>query len=97
MNAVEVLANLRDRGFHIDAAGNKLLVTPASRLTDADRAAIRSSLRGLVELLEEDRLDWTEERAGILEFEAGMLRAEAEEMARQLFETLRQRTRGAPA
>ncbi len=42
MGAPALLQQLRNSGFDLDVAGDRLLVTPASRLTDADRADIRN-------------------------------------------------------
>lgn len=41
MSAAAVLLDLRARGFTLTAAGERLLVAPADRLTDELRAAIR--------------------------------------------------------
>ena len=92
MTAVDILRGLRHRGFQIDAAGQKLLVRPASHLTSADRAVIKLHIASLIAALESEA-EWFEERAGILEFEAGMTRAEAEALAAELL----LRARGATA
>jgi hypothetical protein len=93
--AVELLVSLKARGFRLDAAGRKLIVSPGQRLTDGDRAAIRQHVGELIAHLEDEH-EWTEERAGILEFDAGMTRADAERLAHELFARLRLR-RGEPA
>lgn len=51
MTAATLLDGLRDRGFQIETTGQKLLVTPASRLTSDDRAAIQLLLADLLGLL----------------------------------------------
>jgi hypothetical protein len=96
MTAAELLENLRNRAFQIDTANNKLLVTPGSRLTDSDRAAIRIHVTEMVLLLEDER-EWFEERSGILEYDGGLTRADAQVLADQLLNALRQRARGEPA
>jgi hypothetical protein len=50
MTPAELLADLRGRGFEVTAAGAWLRVRPASRLTSADRDAIRGRLPLLVAL-----------------------------------------------
>ena len=88
---MQALERLRKAGFvpGISPAGG-LLIEPASRLTDAQRAYIRANK---VLLLAELRAETTppppveldqealEERAAILEFEAGFSRDEAERRA----------------
>lgn len=96
MTAAELLADLRNRGFQIDAAGGKLLVHPGSRLTSTDRAAIQRCVVALLAELEDEH-EWFVERAGILEYDAGMTRAEAEVLAVNLLRSLQARSRGAPA
>jgi|CXWL01.1.fsa_nt_gi hypothetical protein len=51
MGAFDLLQHLRGAGFHLAVAEDKLLVTPASTLTEADCAAIRASKPELIELL----------------------------------------------
>lgn len=51
MGAPDLLQQLRGAGLSINVRGDKLVVTPASLLTDADRAAIRSLKLELVELV----------------------------------------------
>ena len=92
MSAADILRGLRNRGFQIDAAGQKLLVRPASHLTGDDRAVIKQHITSLIEALESEA-EWFEERAGILEYDAGMTRADAEAMAAELL----LRARGATA
>jgi hypothetical protein len=51
MTASAVLSALRDRGFELTVIDDGVRVTPASRLTDADRAALRAHKAALVALL----------------------------------------------
>ena len=51
MDAVMLLSDFRRRGIALVANGEKLTVRPVSRLTDADRAAIRSAKADLLRLL----------------------------------------------
>ncbi len=88
MNAEALLIDLRARGFRLGIADQALVVAPASRLTNEDRAVIRTHKASLVLLLASDQ-EWFEERAGILEFDAGMTRTEAEAAARELLDRLR--------
>ncbi len=91
MTPADLLKRLRTRGFHIDAGGNKLLVSPGSRLTETDRRSISAALPELLTALA-DEAEWLEERAGILEFDAGLVRAEAERVANELLAAVRQRS-----
>lgn len=51
MNAHTLLSDFRSRGIELIPNGEKLTVEPASRLTDADRAAIRAAKSELLKLL----------------------------------------------
>lgn len=51
MDAYVLLSNFRTRGITLIPNGEKLTAEPASRLSDADRAAIRESKRDLLRLL----------------------------------------------
>ena len=51
MGAADLLRHVRAAGFTIDQAGDKLLVTPASMLTDELRAALRASKPEVLALL----------------------------------------------
>ncbi len=53
MTAAELLADLRDRGFSVEADADRLLVSPRSRLTDDDRERIRQVLQELLAALRE--------------------------------------------
>lgn len=53
-----LLADLRRRGITLSRAdGAGIRITPASRLTDADRAAIRAHREGLLDLLQAEQAD----------------------------------------
>lgn len=83
MSAHDLLLNLRDAGFRLDAVADKLLVAPASRLSDAQRTGIRDQLAELLTVLgAEYERETFEERAAIMEFDGGMTRPEAEAAAR---------------
>lgn len=97
MSAAAVLARLRTEGFTVIAADGRLIVKPASRLTDDHRGLIRHHQQELLSYLSEAGREWFEERAAILEFDAGMSRAEAEAMAEELLRAVRQRARGTAA
>lgn len=51
MNADDLVAGLRQRGFQVRLREGKLAITPGSWLTDADRAALTSHRRAVVDLL----------------------------------------------
>lgn len=51
MGAPDLLQHLRASGFELDVSGDRLMVTPASRLTDGDRAGIRNFKVELLALL----------------------------------------------
>lgn len=63
-----LLTPLPDGHIHVDA--------PAGVLTDALRQAIRQHKEALLDMAE-----WYEERAGLLEHDGGLSRAEAEQQA----------------
>lgn len=52
MYAAELLALLSSSGFTVRLDGGKLLVSPASRLTDDERAALREHRERLLDLLD---------------------------------------------
>ncbi|HWQ35420.1 MAG TPA: hypothetical protein VNQ79_21415 [Blastocatellia bacterium] len=54
MSATTLIDDLRQRGFALTPEGNGIRITPASALTDADRAAIRAHKAALLELLTTD-------------------------------------------
>ncbi len=83
MNPSALLAYLRVSGFTIQPDGDALIVSPASRLTDALREAIRQTKPDLMALLWAENLrEHFEERAAILECDGGLSRNEAEANAR---------------
>lgn len=51
MDAKALVQDLRQRGFRLRVDGDRLLVAPAARLTEADREAIRRCRDALVALL----------------------------------------------
>lgn len=51
MGAPDLLRYLLDNGFDLDAVGDRLMVTPASKLTDGDRVGIRILKAELLALL----------------------------------------------
>ena len=53
MGAAELLQQVRTAGLRLYVADGKLLVTPASMLTDALRAALRARMPEMLELLAE--------------------------------------------
>ena len=61
--------------------GTRRYKAPKGTLTPALLAGIRDHKEALLDLAE-----WYEERAGILEYDAGMTRAEAEDQAWRLLE-----------
>ena len=86
MGAAALLQQVRAAGFTLDLADGKLLVTPASMLTDELRAALRASKPEVLALLAAEhgtKAEAIEERASIVEFDRGLSRAEAEVAARQ--------------
>jgi virulence-associated protein VagC len=53
MGARELLHELADAGFTVEAEGDKLVIRPASKLTDDQRAAVRAAKPDLLALLAE--------------------------------------------
>jgi hypothetical protein len=83
---------LRSAGFRLDAADNRLLVAPARSLSDAHRADVRAHVGELLRLIDaEYALEAFEERAGIMEFDGGMTRSDAEAAARILIANARRK------
>jgi hypothetical protein len=86
VSASDLLTSLKTRGFTLAAEGTGLKVTPASRLTQADRQAIlnqKGMLRNLLlhpELTPDER-ERFDERAAIREHLGKQSRVEAEKMA----------------
>ncbi|QIK38103.1 hypothetical protein GWK36_09015 [Caldichromatium japonicum] len=82
MHAADLLADLRAAGFDLLPDGDLLIVSPASRLTPAQREAIRAHKPGLLACLWGEMLrEHFEERAAALK-RGGLPREEAEANAR---------------
>lgn len=85
MGAREMLHELAAAGVEVAVVGDKVRVQPAIRLTDQHRLALREAKTEIISLLSAAAiladLEAFEERAAILEFDAGMPRADAEVMA----------------
>ena len=79
MGAADLLANLLSGGITALARGGYLVVKPASKLTDLHRSALRELKRELLKLLA-DPYEF-EERAAILEYDAGLRRSSAERLS----------------
>jgi hypothetical protein len=91
----ELVADLRRRGITLAVEGGNLRVTPASRLTDTDRALIRARKSAVLALAmglgvrpemlsTELPADWYllwDERAAIREYDGGFPREKAESLA----------------
>lgn len=84
MGALDLLADLIGAGFTASAEGGRVVIRPASLLTDDLRAAVVAAKPELLALLAEDLADRAacEERAAIMEFDGGLSRADAEVAAR---------------
>jgi len=54
MTAADVIASLRSRGFQVALAEGKLVVSPGSRLNDAERADLGKYKTAIVDLLHTD-------------------------------------------
>ena len=98
MNARELLHELENFGITVMAQGGRLLVHPASRLNERHRQALHQAkaevLRCLAPCGDSRYLEIYEERAGIMEFDSGMCRAEAETAAQALIAKFRLSTQG---
>lgn len=76
MAAVETLHH---HGLTIDAKNGNLIVSPRDRITDEIRAYIRQHKADILAELQAEALDENfQERAAILEYDAGLPRQEAE-------------------
>ena len=81
---------LRSAGFRLDAADNKLFVVPASKLSEVHRANVHAHVGELLQLIDaEYAREAFEERAGIMEFDGGMTRSDAEAATRILIANAR--------
>lgn len=94
MGARDLLANLNDAGFTVSAEAGRLVVRPASRLTEDTRAAVRDCRPVLLALLAGDEARTDGEAACFLDRRARLLRwgwaeADAEALAERL--TIRDR------
>jgi len=86
MGAADLLAYVHAAGFTLDLADDKLLVTPASMLTDELRIALRNSKPEVLALLAAEYEATAEafcERT-IVEFDGGLPRADAEDLVERL-------------
>jgi len=63
MDAHQLLTDFQARGIRLTPEGDKLAVEPASRLSDADRAAIRAAKSELLKLLAAPAVSDSEEDA----------------------------------
>ena len=80
MGAADLLQHVRAAGFTLDLADGKLLVAPASMLTDELRTSLRASKTEVLALLateHEADAEAIEGLAAITEFDAGTTRADA--------------------
>ena len=82
-DAARLLEELTEADLTLAVQGDRLIVTPGDRLTDAHRELIRTHKAELLALIQEREAvaEAIEERAGILEFDAGLPRPIAETQA----------------
>lgn len=76
MDVSTLIAEIKNHGLYIHSINGALHVQPRERITDHIRAQIRNLKPALVDFLEA-----YEERAAIMEFDAGMSRAASEAQA----------------
>ncbi len=76
MKVSTLFFDIKAQGLDIQIVDGNLHVSPRERITDHIRAQIRIMKNALV-----DFIDAYEERAAIMEFDAGMSRQEAEKAA----------------
>lgn len=85
MKAQTLLNHLRHAGFVVTLVEGGLRVSPASYLTESQRAAIRENKAQLVDLLYQEHIDevaeYVNERAAVLEFDHRLSRPAAEREA----------------
>ncbi|MDD2769142.1 MAG: hypothetical protein PHT19_10420 [Methylococcus sp.] len=85
MSAKTLLNHLRHAGFVVTLAEGGLRTSPASYLTESQRAAIREHKAELVDLLHQEHIDdvaeYVNERAAVLEYDHQLSRAAAEREA----------------
>ena len=85
MSIWPLVRRLEREGFRFVLEAGHLRVGPASRLVQEDRQELQANREELVRALQEDAQLLHEERAGILEFEAGFNRKDAERRASSPF------------
>ena len=87
MGAPDLIEHLANLGVKLELADGKVRAMPRAALTGEVQAFIRSSKAELVLLLATDidvaKREAFEERAAILEYDAGLPREEAERQARR--------------
>lgn len=76
MQIIGLLSAIKAQWLNIQVIGGNLHVEPLSRITENIRAQIKEQKTALIDFLEV----W-EERAAIMEFDAGLSRLEAEQKA----------------
>lgn len=81
MTAAALLQRLLADGFGIGVDDDRLIVKPASKLTETDRVAIRAHKVELLGLVQADQ-EALEERAVVLDLDVGLNREYAETEAR---------------
>lgn len=109
MGAVESLHTLHGQGFEIANEGGRLVVSPASRLTDEIRALIRQHKAEWLALLsahaepppltadQRDGIDEAiAERAAIMEYDGGLPHRQAEDQATRAMRVYRYRVADRP-
>lgn len=101
MDARALLHQLESLGITVAIDAGRLLVRPASALTEAHRLALRATkleiLALLADLGDSSRLEEFEERAAIMEFDGGLTRADAERAALELIRRVRHASAGRAA
>lgn len=96
MGARDLLADLAGAGFSVAAEGARLVIRPASKLTESERAAVREFRPVLLALLAGDEARTDGEAARFLDRRARLLRwGWAADDAEKLAERLAQRDREA--
>ena len=78
--AAAYLGSLQARGLSLEAVEGRLRIPPGH--CPAEVELVRLLKPELVAIMEQDARDLAEERAGILEYQAGFTRADAERRAR---------------
>lgn len=84
MSAQRLLDQLYRRGVRLRLNGDRVCwFAPVGVMTDADLTALRQHKSEVVAILQAADRDRREERAAILEFDAGLSRRDAERRARE--------------